>query len=305
MNYRIALIPGDGIGLEVVPEGVRVLQEIAGRHNFSMKFTEFPYSCDYYSRHGVMMPADGLDRLRTWIEDTDTIEHDLPIVTVVGLDLPLLLWGLPEPANHGRLRLNSLTGLNSAGYVLGRLGRKYAFVYGPPEQRAAAEIRPWLSAALLVRELLGGVVDAADLLLDDPFLDAHRFFGNRRPADEVREDVDELLEVLLEHLRVVARRLFPRERVVLAADRLEIVRDPEGVPALRSAENDVLEEMREAALPLPLATRAAPDPHGERDRRGEWVALIQKRRSRREDRFLRTWQGAHDGHARAEPCGSA
>jgi tartrate dehydrogenase/decarboxylase/D-malate dehydrogenase len=64
MNYRIALIPGDGIGLEVVPEGVRVLQEIAGRHNFSMKFTEFPYSCDYYSRHGVMMPADGLERLR-------------------------------------------------------------------------------------------------------------------------------------------------------------------------------------------------------------------------------------------------
>ena len=76
------------------------------------------------------------------------------IAAVAGaLDLPLLLWGLPEPANHGRLRLNSLTGLNSAGYVLGRLGRKYAFVYGPPEQRAAAEIRPWLSAALLVREL--------------------------------------------------------------------------------------------------------------------------------------------------------
>lgn len=68
-------------------------------------------------------------------------------------DLPVLLWGLPEPADHGRLRLNSLTGLNAAGYVLGRLGRKYCFVYGPPAKRAAAEIQSWLKAAVLVRDL--------------------------------------------------------------------------------------------------------------------------------------------------------
>jgi len=64
MAYRIALVPGDGIGLEVVPEGVRVLQELAGRHRFEMQFTEFPYSCAYYLKHGVMMPGDGIEQLR-------------------------------------------------------------------------------------------------------------------------------------------------------------------------------------------------------------------------------------------------
>ncbi len=64
MNHRIALIPGDGIGLEVVPEGVRVLNELARRHKFGIDFTEFPFSCDYYTKHGVMMPADGIERLR-------------------------------------------------------------------------------------------------------------------------------------------------------------------------------------------------------------------------------------------------
>jgi len=64
MAYRIALIPGDGIGLEVVPEGVRVLQELARLHKFEIQFTEFPYSCEYYLKHGVMMPEDGIERLR-------------------------------------------------------------------------------------------------------------------------------------------------------------------------------------------------------------------------------------------------
>ncbi|EFK97632.1 hypothetical protein LDC_0316, partial [sediment metagenome] len=60
MAYRIALVPGDGIGLEVIPEGVRVLQELAKRYRFEMNFTEFPYSCEYYLKHGVMMPEDGI-----------------------------------------------------------------------------------------------------------------------------------------------------------------------------------------------------------------------------------------------------
>jgi tartrate dehydrogenase/decarboxylase/D-malate dehydrogenase len=42
MAYRIALIPGDGIGLEVVPEGVRVLKELSSRFSFNMEFTEVP-----------------------------------------------------------------------------------------------------------------------------------------------------------------------------------------------------------------------------------------------------------------------
>ena len=60
---NIALIPGDGIGREVVPEGVRVLAALASRYGFAVKFEAFPYGCEYYLKHGVMMPADGLEQL--------------------------------------------------------------------------------------------------------------------------------------------------------------------------------------------------------------------------------------------------
>jgi len=60
---NIALIPGDGIGREVVPEGVRVLEALAARYGFAVKFEGFPYGCQYYLKHGVMMPADGLKQL--------------------------------------------------------------------------------------------------------------------------------------------------------------------------------------------------------------------------------------------------
>ena len=63
MTLNIALIPGDGIGREVVPEGVRVLEALAARYGFEIKFDAFPYGCRYYLKHGVMMPADGLKRL--------------------------------------------------------------------------------------------------------------------------------------------------------------------------------------------------------------------------------------------------
>src|SRR5690606_13234870 len=63
MSYRIALIPGDGIGKEVIPEGVRVLRQLAGGFNFTLEFEEFPYSCQHYLEHGAMMPADGIQRL--------------------------------------------------------------------------------------------------------------------------------------------------------------------------------------------------------------------------------------------------
>ena len=64
MSYRIALIPGDGIGREVVPEGVRALKALCGRFKFAMEFAEFPYSCEHYLQTGQMMPADGLEQLR-------------------------------------------------------------------------------------------------------------------------------------------------------------------------------------------------------------------------------------------------
>ena len=63
-DYRIALIPGDGIGNEVVPAGVRVLETLARSFDFGLTLTEFPYSCEYYRKTGVMMPDDGIERLQ-------------------------------------------------------------------------------------------------------------------------------------------------------------------------------------------------------------------------------------------------
>ena len=58
-SYRIAVIPGDGIGKEVVPEGVRVLEAAAKRHGFSLAFDWYDFSSyDYYEKHGRMMPED-------------------------------------------------------------------------------------------------------------------------------------------------------------------------------------------------------------------------------------------------------
>jgi tartrate dehydrogenase/decarboxylase/D-malate dehydrogenase len=58
------VIPGDGIGREVVPEGVRVLQAAARRFGFGVQTVEFAWGCGYYLEHGVMMPSDGLAQLR-------------------------------------------------------------------------------------------------------------------------------------------------------------------------------------------------------------------------------------------------
>jgi len=66
MHYRIALLPGDGIGLEVVKAGMQVLQMVATMGDFTLSFTEFPYSCTYYLEHGVMMPEDGFEMLRQY-----------------------------------------------------------------------------------------------------------------------------------------------------------------------------------------------------------------------------------------------
>lgn len=63
-SYTLAVIPGDGIGLEVVPEGLRVLEAAADIHGFSLNLENHDFSsCDYYRRHGQMMPDDWRDRL--------------------------------------------------------------------------------------------------------------------------------------------------------------------------------------------------------------------------------------------------
>jgi len=64
MAYRIAVIPGDGIGKEVMPEGVAVLERAAALYGFdiALEWHDFA-SCDYYAKHGKMMPDDWKDRI--------------------------------------------------------------------------------------------------------------------------------------------------------------------------------------------------------------------------------------------------
>jgi len=64
-TYRIATIPGDGIGKEVIPAGQQVLQALAERlGTFALDFENFSWGGDWYRAHGQMMPADGLEALR-------------------------------------------------------------------------------------------------------------------------------------------------------------------------------------------------------------------------------------------------
>lgn len=64
-TYRIAVIAGDGIGLEVIPVGIRLLEEAGKQFGFGFNWIHFPWGSDYYFETGSMMPADGLDQLRS------------------------------------------------------------------------------------------------------------------------------------------------------------------------------------------------------------------------------------------------
>jgi tartrate dehydrogenase/decarboxylase/D-malate dehydrogenase len=91
MMFRIATIPGDGIGKEVVPEGIRVLEAAGERFGFSFEWDWLPWSCEYYAKTGRMMPEDGLERIRN---------HDAIYLGAVGFPgVPdhVSLWGLLIP----------------------------------------------------------------------------------------------------------------------------------------------------------------------------------------------------------------
>ena len=59
-TYKIAVIAGDGIGKEVIPAGIEVLEIAASQGGFSCDFTQFPWGCDYYLKHGRMLDPDGI-----------------------------------------------------------------------------------------------------------------------------------------------------------------------------------------------------------------------------------------------------
>ncbi|MBO0710699.1 MAG: tartrate dehydrogenase, partial [Acetobacteraceae bacterium] len=93
--YRIAVIPGDGIGKETVPEALRVLDAVARRFGFALAFDHYDWSCETYKRTGAMMPADGIERL----SEADSIL--LGAVGWPGVPDHISLWGLLIPIRRG------------------------------------------------------------------------------------------------------------------------------------------------------------------------------------------------------------
>ncbi len=90
-RYRIAVIPGDGIGKETVPEGIRVLDAAGARFGIDFVWEHFDWGCERYARAGAMMPDDGLDAIA---------EHDAIFLGAVGFPgVPdhISLWGLLIP----------------------------------------------------------------------------------------------------------------------------------------------------------------------------------------------------------------
>jgi len=90
-QYDIAVIPGDGIGREVVPEGLRVLDAVGRRHGIDFNITPYDWSCETYSATGRMMPKDGLGQL----SGADAIF--LGAVGFPGVPDHVSLWGLLIP----------------------------------------------------------------------------------------------------------------------------------------------------------------------------------------------------------------
>jgi tartrate dehydrogenase/decarboxylase/D-malate dehydrogenase len=90
-EMKIAVIPGDGIGHEVVPEGIKVLEAAAARFDLAFKFTDYDWSCERFHKTGAMMPENGLDQ----IKDSDAIF--LGAVGFPGVPDHVSLWGLLIP----------------------------------------------------------------------------------------------------------------------------------------------------------------------------------------------------------------
>jgi tartrate dehydrogenase/decarboxylase / D-malate dehydrogenase len=95
MAHRIAVIPGDGIGKEVLPEGIRVLEAASARFGFALEWKTYDWSCENYTRTGRMMPENGLEELKGF----DAIY--LGAVGFPGVPDHVSLWGLLIPIRRG------------------------------------------------------------------------------------------------------------------------------------------------------------------------------------------------------------
>ncbi len=94
-THRIAVVPGDGIGKETVPEALKVLDAASRRFGFGLEFAHYDWSCETYKKTGAMMPPDGMERLA---------QSDSILLGAVGWpDVPdhISLWGLLIPIRRG------------------------------------------------------------------------------------------------------------------------------------------------------------------------------------------------------------
>ena len=151
-TYRIAVIAGDGIGKEVIPAGIKVLNTAAEQGGFTLDFTELPWGCDYYLKTGRMLDADGVDQVMKYdaiylgaIGDPRVADH----ISARELILPLrqrlrqyvnlrpmrLLNGITSPlANRGPADIDMIcVRENSEGEYCGIGGRLHA---GTPQELA-------------------------------------------------------------------------------------------------------------------------------------------------------------------------
>jgi tartrate dehydrogenase/decarboxylase/D-malate dehydrogenase len=105
-TYRIAAIPGDGIGNEVIPAGIEVLDALAAKEGFALAYEHFDWSSARYKNTGAYIPEGGLDRLKAFdaiffgaVGAPDVPDH----VSLWGLRLPICQ-GFDQPSQTWRRR---------------------------------------------------------------------------------------------------------------------------------------------------------------------------------------------------------
>jgi tartrate dehydrogenase/decarboxylase / D-malate dehydrogenase len=126
-GHEIAVIPGDGIGREVVPEAIRVLEVVGDKFGVSFEFRHFEWSCETYKETGRMMPEDGISRL----SDHDSVF--LGAVGYPGVPDHVSLWGLLIPI---RREFDQYVNLRPVRLLLG--------IKSPLRDREPGDINFWI-----------------------------------------------------------------------------------------------------------------------------------------------------------------
>ena len=137
---KIAVIAGDGIGKEVVPQGIRVLETAAKAYGFELEWAHFDWSCDYFRKNGRMMPTDGLDQLR---------EHEAVYLGAVGHpEVPdhISLWGLLMPIRRG---FDQYVNMRPVRLSVTESSRSSLFFRCSFLLMAASSSRPWRNRATI------------------------------------------------------------------------------------------------------------------------------------------------------------